>query len=295
VTWTAPSDGGSPITSYTVTPYAAGVPQQATTVSGNPPATSATVTGLTNGTSYTFTVSATNAVGAGPASAQSNAVTPASAVAPSFVQQVSGRGHTGSLTVTPGSAVTAGDRMVVEVAVWNSSHSTASSVTDSAGNTYTELTHFAASDGTELSVWTAPITAGGGTKPTITAKAGATADIGVAALEYAGLSAAAGSAVLDVQAHATGSTGAAATVSSGAPPATTGGGELAIGFYADSGFGDTLTAGSGYTGRVTVAPTPDMELLVEDQVVAQGATPAATAGTGPGTPWLMAALVLKHA
>jgi hypothetical protein len=219
----------------------------------------------------------------------------AAAASPSFVQQVSGRGHTGSLTVTPGSAVTAGDRMVVEVAVWNSSHSTASSVTDSAGNSYTELTHFAASDGTELSVWTAPITAGGGTRPAITARAGATADIGVAALEYAGLSAAAGTAVLDVQAHATGTTGAAATVSSGAPPATAGSGELAIGFYADSGFGDTLTPGSGYTGRVNVGPTPDMELLVEDQVVAQGAAPAATAGTGPSTPWLMAALVLKHA
>jgi hypothetical protein len=120
-----------------------------------------------------------------------------------------------------------------------------------------------------------------------------------------GLSAAAGSAVLGVQAHATGTTGAATTVSSCAPPATTGGGELAIGFYADSGSGDTLTSGSGdtltsgsgdtltsgsgYTSRVTLAPTSDMELLVEDQ----GATPAATVGTGPSTPWLMAALVLK--
>ena len=219
----------------------------------------------------------------------------ASAAGPSFVQQVSVHGHAGSLGVTPGSAVAAGDRMVVEVGVWNSSHATASSVTDSAGNTYTELTHFVASDGTELSVWTAPITAGGGTKPTITAKAASVADIGVAAVEYAGLSTAAGAAALDVQAHATGSTAAAATVSSGATPAATGGNELAVGFYADSGFGDTLTPGSGYTGRVSLAPTPDMELLVEDQSVAQGATPAATAGTGARTTWLMATLVLKHA
>jgi hypothetical protein len=211
------------------------------------------------------------------------------------VQKVSARGHAGSLGVTPGSAVTTGDRMMVEVGVWNSSGATASAVTDSAGNTYTELTHFKASDQTEMSVWTAPITAGGGTKPTITAKVTSTADIGVAAVEYSGLSTAAGPAAVDVQAHATGTTAAAATVSSGATPATTGSNELAIGFYADSGFGDTLTPGAGYTSRVNVAPTGDMELLVEDQAVGQGATPAATAGTGAITPWLMATLVLKHA
>jgi hypothetical protein len=294
VSWTAPGDGGSPITSYTITPYIGGVAQPSTTISGNPPATAATITGLSNGTTYTFTVSATNSVGSGPASAPSNAVTPANA-AVSFVQQVSARGHGTSLAVTPGSAVTAGDRIVVEVGVWSSSNATASSVTDSAGNTYAELTHFTAPDGTEMSVWTAPITAGGGSKPTITAKVTSAADIGLAAVEYAGLSTAAGTGALDVQAHATGTTGAAATVSSGATPATTGSGELTIGFYADSGFGDTLTPGSGYTGRVNLAPTGDMELLIEDQTIGQGATPAATAGTGPSTVWLMATLVFRHA
>jgi hypothetical protein len=83
VTWTAPSsNGGSAITSYTVTPFIGSTAQTPVTVSGSPPATSATVSGLTNGTAYTFTVSATNSVGAGPASAPSNSVTPTAPACP---------------------------------------------------------------------------------------------------------------------------------------------------------------------------------------------------------------------
>jgi titin len=70
VSWTSPSNGGSPITGYTVTSNPGGLTCTTAT-------TSCTVGGLTNGTSYTFTVTATNSVGTGAASAPSNAVTPA--------------------------------------------------------------------------------------------------------------------------------------------------------------------------------------------------------------------------
>ncbi|UKA60097.1 fibronectin type III domain-containing protein [Arthrobacter sp. FW306-2-2C-D06B] len=80
VSWTAPANGGSPITSYTVTPSTGGTALAPVTVSGNPPSTTATVTGLTNGTAYTFTVTATNAVGTSPASAASAPVTPSAPV-----------------------------------------------------------------------------------------------------------------------------------------------------------------------------------------------------------------------
>jgi C1A family cysteine protease len=70
VNFVAPtSNGGSPILSYTVTSN----PGQITkTGTGSP----ITVTGLTNGTTYTFTVTASNVSGAGPASSPSTSVTP---------------------------------------------------------------------------------------------------------------------------------------------------------------------------------------------------------------------------
>jgi hypothetical protein len=295
VLWSAPADGGSPITSYTVTPYVGSIALTPTVVTGNPPATGATVTGLTNGTTYTFAVTATNAVGTGPASAPYAPVTPSGTVVPGFVQQATGHASsTTHLAVTPASAVTAGNRMVVEVATWGQAGPTASGVADSAGNHYVELSHFTASDGTDLSVWSAPIAQGGGTRPVVTAALNGSGDIGVAALEYSGLSTVADASVLDQSAHAAGRTSGAATVSSSTTGATTSANELAIGVYADSGFGDNLSAGTGFTARANVSPTGDIEFLVEDTVVGQAAQPAATVRTGASTVWLMGSVVLRH-
>src|SRR5262249_19134769 len=74
VTFQAPaSDGGTEITSYTVTSSPGGL----TATGSNSPIV---VAGLTNGSTYTFTITAANAAGTGPSSSQSNAVTPGGTV-----------------------------------------------------------------------------------------------------------------------------------------------------------------------------------------------------------------------
>ncbi|WP_447076925.1 Ig-like domain-containing protein [Shewanella algae] len=70
VSFSAPaSTGGAAISSYTVTSSPGGI-----TASGA--ASPLTVSGLSNGTGYSFTVSASNIAGTGPASSPSNTVTP---------------------------------------------------------------------------------------------------------------------------------------------------------------------------------------------------------------------------
>ncbi|WP_426289361.1 putative Ig domain-containing protein [Ensifer adhaerens] len=70
VSFVAPvNTGGAPITGYTVTASPGGLTETG-------PASPLTVVGLTNGASYTFTVTAANSSGPGIASGVSNAVTP---------------------------------------------------------------------------------------------------------------------------------------------------------------------------------------------------------------------------
>lgn len=71
VTFTAPvNTGGTSITGYTVTTNPAHVPPV------NGAASPIVITGLTNGQGYTFTITAENVAGSGPASVASNSVTP---------------------------------------------------------------------------------------------------------------------------------------------------------------------------------------------------------------------------
>ena len=109
VAFTAPSDVGYPgsITSYTVT-------SSPGSFTGTGATSPITVSGLTNGTSYTFTVTATNSTGTSPASAASSAVTPVAP--PVYVDDVFSTalyvGNDSSQTITNGIDLTTNGGMV---------------------------------------------------------------------------------------------------------------------------------------------------------------------------------------
>ena len=149
VRFTAPAtNGGSPITGYLVTPNSG---EQ----TGSGKASPITVQGLTNGTPYSFTVSAINAAGTGAASSPSNIVTPnggGGANIPTLVQHVdvnlaetntqtprpNGLVYISSRTVPLPNPTGAGNCLIVSV---NSSASAVPTVTDDAGNTYTQVAY----------------------------------------------------------------------------------------------------------------------------------------------------------
>jgi Ca2+-binding RTX toxin-like protein len=111
VSWTAAtSDGGSSITSQEIVVSSGG--SVVKTVTGlSATATTSVVTGLTNGTPYTFQVRAVNAFGSGPLSAASAAVTPGGPLtAPTNAVAV--RGATGGSVSLSWNAATGGTKPI---------------------------------------------------------------------------------------------------------------------------------------------------------------------------------------
>lgn len=75
VNWTLSSNGGKTLTAITIIPYLNGTTAQTPVNAATTSSTSHTVTGLTQGSSYTFKVKTTNANGVGLESSVSNSVT----------------------------------------------------------------------------------------------------------------------------------------------------------------------------------------------------------------------------
>ncbi len=112
VSWSPAGQGGAAISGYTVRSTPGGV---VATVSGS--ATSARLSGLTDGTAYTFTVTAANAYGSGPPSAPTSAVTPRAAAPNAGVQPVRIFDSRAGTTANPRrTAIAAGETVTIRVA-----------------------------------------------------------------------------------------------------------------------------------------------------------------------------------
>ena len=142
-----------------------------------------------------------------------------------------------------------------------------------------------------MSVWTAPVTTGG-SADTITAKPTSAADMAIIALEYSGLSTVADITAVDQVSHSVGShhvSGHGPVAPPRRPPRRAS--ELAVGFYADSGFGDTLAGGLATRSGPTSPRRATWRCWPKTSRLGGGATPAASAQTGAKTVWLMATVV----
>lgn len=189
--------------------------------------------------------------------------------------QVSSSVSQSSLGVAFASNLTAGNRIIVGISIFGNSGAVISSITDSAGNTYAKDSPACVlSDGSDVSVWSAPIVFGAGTKPTVTAHASLASfkwalyinEYNVSQATSAYLD---GTKVNNVAAITSPATSGASTP---APGAT---GELAFGLFGDTNAQTTISASSGWTLRGTAIADPTgttAEAAIADQ--------ATTAGTG---------------
>jgi len=132
VSWSAPADNDSAITSYTVT----SAPQGKTCITNGE--TTCVVTGLTNGTAYTFSVVATNSVGDGPA-AQTESVIPAAV--PDAPTEVTVERGEGQVTVSWTAPTETGGSDITGYTVTASSDNATCATTDATTCTVEGLTN----------------------------------------------------------------------------------------------------------------------------------------------------------
>jgi hypothetical protein len=255
-------------TSFGATGLPAGLSVNATTgvISGTP-------TGA-GGTS-TVTLSATNGVGTGTATLTLTVVLASS---PSFVQSTAGTtpGSASSLSVSFPANTTVGDIILVGFDFTTSA--SFSSISDSQGNTFTQVgTQLTSPGGARSQVYYANNIKGGADTVTINLSANS-AWIEVYLNEYSGVNQ---TNPIDAQAGASGS---ASTASSG-NATTTAAGDIIYGYCVGDG---NCTVGSGFTARSTLDAN-----LVEDETAGSAGSYAAKGKANQG--WTMQMVALKPA
>ncbi|MGI9458823.1 MAG: fibronectin type III domain-containing protein, partial [Pirellulales bacterium] len=98
ITWSAPDNGGKPISDYVVQYKRASRTQWTTYADGTSTATSATITGVFNGVSYVVRVAAVNQKGQGAWSAESTSIVPGNA--PDQIADLAATAQDGAVALT---------------------------------------------------------------------------------------------------------------------------------------------------------------------------------------------------
>jgi uncharacterized protein YhjY with autotransporter beta-barrel domain len=264
VAFTAPTvTGNSPITGYTVTATGGG-----SSVPASGASSPITVTGLTNGTAYTFTVAAINAVGTGPASSASTAVTPmAPATVPGAPTGVSAAAGNAQAAITFNAPASNGGAAITQYTVTATGGGSPVTVTGTGspitvtglanGTAYTFTVAATNSVGTgPASAASAAVTPTAVTVPTVAAKSVTTAFNTVAHIDLSGsIAGAAITAVTVAVAPAHGTASVAGEIVTYTPSSSFVGGADSFTYTATNSAGTSTPATVSITVGMPAAPT----------------------------------------
>jgi len=249
ISFTAPAiTGGSTITSYTVTSSPGGFTSSGASLSQ-------TVTGLTNGISYTFTVTATNAIGTGPAGGPSNAVVPNNS--PSTVQYlaIAGGGSGGSTTAGDICSAGGGAGGLLTTTGYVTAASTLYTVTVGAGGAAVGPGRSLGNTGSDSLFGTGATTTSASTSGTITAKGGGGGGNGTASSGTSGLTGGSAGGSANGASVTSGTAGQGNSGGAGSSSAPQYGGGGGGGSGGAGGAGSSSAGGSGGTGTTYTTGT----------------------------------------
>ncbi len=302
VTVTAGQSGSSSV-STTVT---SGVAQTvALSVSGLPAGASASFSpaSITSGQSSTLSVvtSASTPVGttsltvtgtgasATHTTPLSLTVTPIATSAPALAQSTGATETTTatSLVATFTNPTTAGNLLVLSASVYTGATNHITSITDSAGNTWTRIGAFSvASHNSDGEMW---FSANAASVTSVTAHLGAAATMALGVQEFSGLA----PTPLDVAAGTAGTSTAAAS----GPATATGANELAVGFVTGHANAQTMTVTSaGYTALPQRTSTGTIASVVTGyKVLGAGSGESFTASFGTAMYWATGIAIFRPA
>jgi len=234
------------------------------TAIGTAPGTSTSYTdaSASPGTQYTYTVDARDSAGnVSQPSAPANVTTPVGTASPTLVQAA---GST-TATVTLPRPSTPGDLLVLSASVYTGATNHITSVTDTAGNTWTRVGALSVSGhNSDGEMWYSPNAA---STSAVTVNLGTTANTAIEVQEFSGVAA---TSPLDTSAGLS-NTGQAASSGSITPAA---GNELLVGFVAGHANAEAMTVTApGFTAQPQQATgTPVASLITASEVLS---TPSA--------------------